>query len=36
MTFQWGFPLAGVNDNKNTEIVLHDSSAIAALLRTHE
>jgi hypothetical protein len=37
MTFQWGFPLAGFNENKNTDSVLRDGFIrVAALTDIHE
>ena len=37
MTFQWGFPLAGINENENTDNVLRDGFIrVAALTDSHE
>jgi hypothetical protein len=36
MTFQWGFSMAGMNENTNTEDVLRDRSLIARLPDGHE
>jgi hypothetical protein len=36
MIFYWGFPLGGLNENKNTDQVLRDGSINIAALTAHE
>jgi hypothetical protein len=37
MTFRWGFPLAGINENENTDGVLRDGFIrVAALINIHQ
>ena len=36
MVFNWGFPVGGLNENENTDRVLHDRSINIAALTNHE